>query len=342
VALMAIRSYPWMDGFDYYATDRLTYKWASASNIHVSPTGGRRNSGCIVPTGAGYLVSPDFESYNPTTEAWVDCEFLSISFALYRQTLDAFKVIAQPIGGYQDIEFEFTCSGRIGYREGGGTWYYTDGIVPFCEWCHVTLYYDFDNYICIRVLDSHGNVLIDDLISGFELGFTDLNFGVLKSWRIESAACGNWRIDDLYINAAIFKDVLLIGDCRIDALEMASDDPSSDYDFWTFTSLEDFSYTVSQRPETVTSNDVSAKFACYHAGVPHDPASITALQVNIWDERLGTAGFFITSGGETTSEFIDATVTAETGHCYTWTTLDGNPLTKDAVNAAAIGVQCSV
>lgn len=339
---MAIRSYPWLDGFDYYATDRLTYKWASASNIHVSPTGGRRNSGCIVPTGAGYLVSPDFESYNPTTEEWINCEFFSVSFALYRQTLDAFKVIAEPVSGYLDVEFEFTCSGRIGYREEGGTWYYTDGIVPFCEWCHVTLYYDWNQYLYIKAIDSKGDVLIDELIAGFDIGFVDsLPAPVLKSWRIESAVCGNWRIDDLYITTLIFKDAAALGDCRVDSLEMATDDPASEYAEWTFSGADDFAYTVSQRPETVTANTTDATFACQHGGIAHEPDTIHALQANVWAEKLGGAGFYLTADAED-SDLVADSVTAETGYCYTWKEIGGNPITFEVANVAKIGVKCSV
>ena len=337
---MAIRSYPWLDGFDYYATDRLTYKWASASNIHVSPTGGRRNSGCIVPTGAGYLVSPDFEVYDPSAAEWIDCEYFSISFALYWQTLDAFKVIAESTIGYLDVEFEITCSGRIGYREEGGTWYYTDGIVPLAEWCHITLYYDMNNYIYIRALDSHGDVLTEEVISGFDLGFTNNNAPVLKSWRIESAVCGNWRIDDLYINTVIMKDALLIGDCRVDALEMNADDPASEYAEWTFSSLEDFAYTVSQRPETVTANEISATFACQHGGIAHEPDTIHALQANAWAEKLGGTGFYLTADAED-SFYVNGDVVAETGYCHTWKEIDGNPITFEVANVAKIGVKCS-
>lgn len=335
---MAIRSYPWLDGFDYYATDRLTYKWASASNIHVSPTSGRRNSGCITPTGAGYLVSREFESWNTDTEVWEPVSFFSVAFAVFRQTPDAFKVIAESAGSTAEFEFEFTCSGRIGYRKAGGTWYYTDGIIPMGEWCHVFLYIEARQSIAvIQGRDSHGNMLIDDLIDGFALGWTFSADALFATWRIEAAVCGNWRIDDLYIQDALFKEATALGDCRIDALEMINDAPTSEYDLWTISSGTSFFAAVNQVPEYATSLDEGAVFGCTTAGLTHQPDTIPAVQLNAWAKyELADQGFVIYAGSNQ-STFITPTTT-EDGYSFTWTENATAPWMIDELNITIFGV----
>lgn len=337
---MAIRSYPWLDGFDYYATDRLTYKWASASEIHVSPTGGRRNSGCITPTGAGYLVSRDMETWNDELGVYEPLTHASIAFAVFRQTVDAFKVIAESAGNTSEFEFDFTCSGRIGYRQTGGTWYYTDGIIPMGEWCHVYLYINTSNpWAIVSACDSHGNSLIYDFIAGFDLGWTFDGSPLFSSWRIESAVCGNWRIDDLYIQDSIFKTGNL-GDCRIDALEMVDDDPASEYAAWTLSYGDRFAAVVNQIPETATATSVSATFACVNSMIGHNPTSVYAVQSNAWATDLGAGcGVYLTAGGND-SDFLDVQP-SEDGLTYTWKQNLGSAWNQDAVNAATIGVQVS-
>lgn len=337
---MAIRSYPWLDGFDYYATDHLLYKWADASEIHVSPTGGRRNSGCITPTGAGYLVSRPFESWDTITESWVAVTHFSIAFAVFRQTVDAFKVIAESSGNTGEFEFELTCSGRIGYRQTGGTWYYTDGIVPMGEWCHVFLHISTDGPLAmITAIDSDGDYLITDLIDGSALGWTFDGSPLFSTWRVEAAVCGNWRMDDLYVNDAYFKTADY-GDCRIDALEMVDDDPASEYAEWTLSAGSSFAGVVNQVAETATATSVSATFACVNSMIGHNPTSVYAVQSNAWATDLGAGcGVYLTAGSND-SDFLDVQP-SEDGLTYTWTQNTGSPWDQDTVNAATIGVQVS-
>lgn len=337
---MAIRSYPWLDGFDYYATDRLTYKWASASNIHVSPTGGRRNSGCITPTGAGYLVSRPFEVWNLNSEAYTPAESFSIAFALIRQTPDAFKVIAESSGNTAEFEFEFTCSGRIGCRQIGGTWFYSDSIIPLGEWCHVFLYIDGFANCFIIALDSQGRLLMSENMAGVDLGWGFEETFLFETWRIESAVCGNWRIDDLYIQTTSWKYSAALGDCRIDALEMIDDDAGSEYAEWTLSAGVRFADVVNQVPENATATTISAQFNCVNSMLPHTPDSIFAVQSNAWTTDLEAGCGVYLNVGANESDFLDVPV-SEGGIVFTWEQNMGDPWDVASVNSAVVGVRVS-
>jgi hypothetical protein len=342
---MAIRSYPWMDGFDYYATDRLTYKWASASNIHVSPTGGRRNSGCIVPTGAGYLVSQPFEieTYpEPETLLWQSGNQIGIGFAIYRQSLEPFHLLIANDTSATVFEVEFTCSGRIGYRIAGETWQYTDGAVPFGEWFHFSMLLGSNGPdLWLNAVDNRGQIIIQDYLLLSDLGWSFAEEYTFSIIRIEAAVCGHWRIDDLYvINSTDPKTNP--GDTRIDVMEMVSDEESSEYAEWTLSSGSTFAGVVSQRPEDATANSVNAAFACYPNGLPHEPGYVRSLQVNAWVEKLGGAGFNLTAGIEE-STAISADAAAETGYSHSWTAIDNQGMTELAaiINTLPYGVKCS-
>jgi hypothetical protein len=86
-----------LDGFDYYSTEELPYKWRSPVNLHVAKSGGRRGSGCLTCTGAdAELTTPVIASGSVASGGEgggaVATQAVTLGLAINRQRPEAFEI----------------------------------------------------------------------------------------------------------------------------------------------------------------------------------------------------------------------------------------------------------
>lgn len=85
-----------LDGFDYYSTAELPYKWRNPVNLHVAKSGGRRGSGCLTCTGAdAELTSQAVASgtLSVSGEATISAvQGVTLGLAINRQRPEAFDI----------------------------------------------------------------------------------------------------------------------------------------------------------------------------------------------------------------------------------------------------------
>jgi hypothetical protein len=216
-----------LDGFDYYSSERIQLKWVESFGMEILPTSGRRGSGGLTPG----VFDPEFsESCYIKSPIIVDTTGVTLGLAIRRLTEDPFtiRLTANGDGLVELVRYDVQFDGSISVVTNETTENLVTASIPLGEW----VYIEIIAHINVGSSTVDGSFTVyPDTPSGSPYGDA---YAIATGYTVQPdsfalhGATGNWIIDDLYFKAGTEG----FGNARVDAIE-ADYTESDGWGTWT-------------------------------------------------------------------------------------------------------------